>query len=213
MPLLRRLLFCLPLTLSLAASCFAAQPSTDAGQRPAQWAQSVAPHYNLYQMSPTLYRSALPDEEALPLLGKLQIKTVVSFLPQSDEPWLKAPQITRVQLPMRTVHADDAQIIAALRAIQTAEANGPVLIHCKHGLDRTGLVSAMYRVVVQGWSKQDAVAEMTQGGFGDIKQMKYGVDYIHDVDVESVRSALASGACSTNPLAACAVKGLFKALI
>jgi len=213
MSLLRRLLFCLPLSLSLATACFAGEPSVDVAPRPAQWAQSVEPHYNLYQMSPTLYRSALPDEQAVPLLGKLQIKTVVSFLPESDETWLKEPQINRVQLPMRTVHADDAQIIAALRAIQEAQAKGPVLIHCKHGMDRTGLVSAMYRVVVQGWSKQDAVAEMTQGGFGDLKRMKYGIDYINGVDVESVRNALASGACSTNPLAACAVKGLFKALI
>ncbi|WP_455920954.1 phosphatase domain-containing protein [Pseudomonas putida] len=208
MTFFRRLLLCLPLCLGLAGACVAADP-----QRPAHWAQPVQAQYNLYQMSPTLYRSALPDEKAVPLLGQLQIKTVVSFLPESDAQWLKESPITQVQLPMRTVHADDAQIIAALRAIQTAEAKGPVLIHCKHGLDRTGLVSAMYRVVVQGWSKQEAVAEMTQGGFGDVKRMKYGVDYINDVDVESVRNALASGACSTNPLAACAVKGLFKALI
>ncbi len=213
MPLFRRLLLCLPLCLGLANACLAAETPVDAAQRPAQWAQSVAPQYNLYQMSPTLYRSALPDEQAVELLGKLQIKTVVSFLPQSDAGWLKAQPINRVQLPMRTVHADDAQIIAALRAIQQGEANGPVLIHCKHGLDRTGLVSAMYRMVVQGWSKQDAVAEMTQGGFGDMKRVKYGIDYINDVDVDAVRSALASGACSTNPLAACAIKGLFRELI
>ena len=127
--------------------------------------------------------------------------------------WLNTLQISQVQLPMRTVHVDDAEIISALRAIQQGEAKGPVLIHCKHGLDRTGLVAAMYGMVVQGWSKQDAVADMTQGGFGDTRRMKYGLDYIHDVDVQAVRSALASGACSTNPLAACAVKELFKQLI
>ncbi len=208
-----RLLLCLPLCLGLAGACTAGPAAVTATERPALWAQSVEPQYNLYQMSPTLYRSALPDEQAIPLLGKLQIKTVVSFLPESDAQWLKESSIQQVQLPMRTVHADDAQIIAALRAIKEGEAKGPVLIHCKHGLDRTGLVSAMYRVVVQGWSKQDAVAEMTQGGFGDMKRMKYGIDYINEVDVQSVRNALASGACSTNPLAACAVKGLFKALI
>ncbi|EIK97558.1 dual specificity phosphatase, catalytic domain-containing protein [Pseudomonas sp. M47T1] len=213
MPLFRRLLLCLPLCLGLAGNSFADQAPIVAAQRPGQWAQSIDPQYNLYQMSPTLYRSALPDQQAMPLLGKLQIKTVVSFLPESDAGWMKEPQINRVQLPMRTVHADDAQIIAALRAIQEGEAKGPVLIHCKHGLDRTGLVSAMYRVVVQGWSKQEALAEMTQGGFGDTKRMKYGIDYLNNVNVEDVRSALASGACSTNPVAACAIKGLFKQLI
>ncbi|MDE1167500.1 MAG: dual specificity protein phosphatase family protein [Pseudomonas sp.] len=183
-----------------------------AADRPAQWAQPVAPHYNLYQMSPTLYRSALPDAQALPLLDQLKVKTVVSFLPESDKSWLTTPGITQVQLPMRTVHVDDADIIASLRAIQQAETQGPVLIHCKHGLDRTGLVSAMYRVVIQGWTKQAAIEEMTQGGFGDAKRVKYGIDYINGVNVEDVRSALASGACSTSPLAACAIKGLFKSL-
>ncbi|WP_349631962.1 phosphatase domain-containing protein [Pseudomonas abieticivorans] len=199
----------LALTFCLGvATCAMAQ----AADRPAQWAQPVAPHYNLYQMSPTLYRSALPDAQALPLLDQLKVKTVVSFLPESDKSWLTTPGITQVQLPMRTVHVDDADIIASLRAIQQAETQGPVLIHCKHGLDRTGLVSAMYRVVIQGWTKQAAIEEMTQGGFGDAKRVKYGIDYINGVNVEDVRSALASGACSTSPLAACAIKGLFKSL-
>ena len=44
----------------------------DAGApRPAEWAQSVEVQYNLFQMSPTLYRSALPDRGAVPLLKKL----------------------------------------------------------------------------------------------------------------------------------------------
>ncbi len=205
----RLLLVALALIIPFATPAIAAQ----APLRPVQWAQPVELHYNLYRISPMLYRSALPDEQAVPLLERLHIQTVVNFLPEPDALWLNTLQISRVQLPMRTVHVDDAEIISALRAIQQGEAKGPVLIHCKHGLDRTGLVAAMYRMVVQGWSKQDAVAEMTQGGFGDTRRMKYGLDYIHDVDVQAVRSALASGACSTNPLAACAVKELFKQLI
>jgi len=213
MHLFSRLLLCLPLCLGLDAFSYAAEHTSDAVPRPAQWAQSVDPHYNLYKMSPTLYRSALPDEQAMPLLGTLQIKTVVSFLQTPDASWMKESTINQVQLPMETAHVGDAEILSALRAIQAGEAKGPVLIHCKHGLDRTGLVSAMYRLVVQGWSKQDAVAEMTQGGFGDFRRMKYGIDYINNVDVEAMRTAMATGACSTNPLAACAIKGLFKQLI
>lgn len=73
------------------------------------------------------------------------------------------PGIEQVQLPYRTNHVDDSDILRALRAVQAAEAKGPVLMHCKHGSDRTGLVAAMYRVVVQGWSKEDALNEMTEG--------------------------------------------------
>jgi protein tyrosine/serine phosphatase len=129
-------------------------------RRPTEWAQPVEVQYNLFQMSPTLYRSALPDSGALPLLERLKVGTVIIFLPESDANWLSTSAITQVHLPYRTNHVDDADILKALRAIQTAEANGPVLMHCKHGSDRTGLIAAMYRVVVQGWSKEDALSEM-----------------------------------------------------
>ncbi len=38
-------------------------------------------------------------------------------------------------------------------------------IHCEHGQDRTGLVVGCYRVLKQGWKKDDAWAEMLQHGF------------------------------------------------
>lgn len=108
-------------------------------------------------MSPTLYRSALPDKGAVPLLEKLKVGTVINFLPEADSSWLATPGITQVQLPYRTNHVDDAEVLKALRAIKSAEAKGPVLMHCKHGSDRTGLMAAMYRVVIQGWSKEEAL--------------------------------------------------------
>lgn len=200
--------------LCLTLLALFALPQVQAGEssppRPAQWAQPVAAQYNLYQMSPTLYRSALPDSAAQPLLEKLQVGTVINFLPESDASWLQTPGITQIQLPYRTNHVDDADVIAALRAIQTAQTHGPVLMHCKHGSDRTGLMSAMYRVVVQGWSKEDALKEMTQGGFGVSSHFKDGVSYMMKADIDQLRSALNSGACSTSPFASCAVMQWFK---
>ena len=151
--------------LCLSLLALLAGPQVQAAEapssRPDQWAQPVEKQYNLYQMSPTLYRSALPDKGAVPLLQQLKVATVINFLPESDASWLSAPGINQVQLPYRTNHVDDADVLKALRAIQSAEAQGPVLMHCKHGSDRTGLMSAMYRVVIQGWSKEEALNEMT----------------------------------------------------
>ncbi|MFW0753564.1 protein tyrosine phosphatase [Pseudomonas sp. H11T01] len=178
--------------------------------RPAEWAQPIDAQYNLYQMSPTLYRSTLPDSAAVPLLEKLKVGTVINFLPESDSSWLSTPGIKQVPLPYRTNHVDDADVLAALRAIQTAESNGPVLMHCKHDSDRTGLMAAMYRVVVQGWSKEDALNEMTRGGFGDSTHFKNGIRYMMKADVDKLRAALASGACSTSVFATCSVKSWFK---
>jgi len=178
--------------------------------RPAEWAQPVEVQYNLFQMSPTLYRSALPDGGALPLLKNLKIITVINFLPDDDRSWLVDPAIEQVRLPYRTNHVDDSDVLKALRAIQAAEANGPVLMHCKHGSDRTGLMAAMYRVVVQGWSKEDALSEMTEGGFGDSTHFKDGIRYMMQADVDKLRTALANGDCSTSAFATCSMKSWFK---
>lgn len=37
-------------------------------------------------------------------------------------------------------------------------------MRCQHGADRTGLVSALYRMVVQGWDAEAAVDGMVRGG-------------------------------------------------
>jgi protein tyrosine/serine phosphatase len=196
------------LAASLCAFAQADDPSPT--PRPGQWAQPIDTHYNLYEMTPTLYRSRQPDAAAQPLLKKLGVVTVVDFIKESDSKWLSDPSVTQVQIPLQTVHVDDADMIQSLRAIQTAQEKGPVLIHCKHGLDRTGLVAAMYRIVVQGWSKQAALDEMEHGGFGDADDLKHGIDYINKVDVDALKTALDSGACSTSAFASCAIKGWFQ---
>ncbi|KPA89733.1 protein tyrosine/serine phosphatase [Pseudomonas asplenii] len=199
------------LCITLSSLFMLAQAQADSTfVRPPQWAQPVGDKYNLNQMSPTLYRSALPDADALPLLEQLKIGTVINFLPESDASWLVTPNVKKVQLPYRTNHVDDADVLAALRAIRDAEGHGPVLMHCKHGSDRTGLMAAMYRVVVQGWSKEDALAEMTQGGFGESSHHKDGIRYMMKADIDKLRTALANGDCSTSPFATCNVQNWFK---
>jgi protein tyrosine/serine phosphatase len=204
----------LPLAAMLLAAslCSIAQAGeySVSSPRPSQWAQPIDTHYNLYEMTPTLYRSRQPDAAAQPLLKKLGVVTVVDFIKESDSKWLSDPSVAQVQIPLQTVHVDDADMIQSLRAIQTAQEKGPVLIHCKHGLDRTGLVAAMYRIVVQGWSKQAALDEMEHGGFGDADDLKHGIDYINKVDVDALKTALDSGACSTSAFASCAIKGWFQ---
>ncbi|CRM80702.1 dual specificity protein phosphatase family protein [Pseudomonas sp. 58 R 3] len=201
-----RLLPALGLAFMALFTTLQAQADEAASIRSPEWAQPVGDQFNLHQMTPTLYRSALPDSTALPVLQNLKIGTVINFLPESDAPWLKTSGIKQVQLTYRTNHVDDADVLAALRAIQEAETQGPVLMHCKHGSDRTGLMAAMYRVVIQGWSKEDALNEMTLGGFGSSNGFKDGVRYMMKADIDKLRTALANGDCSTSEFALCSMK-------
>lgn len=40
-----------------------------------------------------------------------------------------------------------------------------IYVHCKHGVDRTGMVIASYRIIEQRWSVEDAIDEMMKHGF------------------------------------------------
>jgi hypothetical protein len=44
----------------------------------------------------------------------------------------------------------------------------PVLLHCKAGLHRTGVLAAVYRMEYQGWSPEAAFRELKAHGFGDV---------------------------------------------
>lgn len=173
--------------------------------RPANWAQPLDRHLNLYRMAPDLYRSALPQAADWPGLARLGVVTVINFYQREDSDWLHDPRVRQVHQPLHADRIDDTDAIAALRSIREAQQRGPVLIHCKHGQNRTGLIAALYRVVYQGWSKQQALAEMRGGGFGGESRMAAAERYLWDVDIRSLRSALASGACSTRAWAPCAL--------
>jgi protein tyrosine phosphatase (PTP) superfamily phosphohydrolase (DUF442 family) len=47
-------------------------------------------------------------------------------------------------------------------------ANQPVLLHCKAGLHRTGVLSAIYRMEYEGWSKDEALHELQKLGFSEL---------------------------------------------
>jgi tyrosine-protein phosphatase SIW14 len=43
----------------------------------------------------------------------------------------------------------------------------PVLIHCRAGLHRTGIMTAVYRMEYQGWSHRRAIEDLKANGFGE----------------------------------------------
>jgi protein tyrosine/serine phosphatase len=87
-------------------------------------------------------------------------------------------------------------VIEVMRWLRQTE-NGPFLIHCQHGADRTGLMSAMYRILEQGWSPEEAMKELTDGGYGYHSMWRNILRYVQSADVEKLRAAISAAAPST----------------
>jgi protein tyrosine/serine phosphatase len=170
----------------------AISPLTHAEQpRNPEWAVPVEQSANLFSITPTLFRSAQLEEKDLALIKSLGIQTVVSLRNfHSDDALFKDTGVAFQRIGINTWQIGDRHVIAALRAIRAAEKDGPVLLHCMHGADRTGLISAMYRMLYQGWSKEQALAELTQGGYGYHALWKNIPRYLQRVDVEKIRAAV-----------------------
>lgn len=65
------------------------------------------------------------------------------------------------------VHEKRPQAIERFLAVMDEPKNYPVLIHCKAGLHRTGVMVAIYRMEYEGWDKQAAIREVKKNGFGE----------------------------------------------
>jgi protein tyrosine/serine phosphatase len=180
-------------TLLLGSIAFSLTTSF-AFAREARWARPLAiaglPNLNL--VAPNLYRSAQPTALGFEAAeNKLKVQTVISLRNfHSDAELLKGTHLVRQSVPMNAWYITNDEIVAALKLIKTAQAKGPVLVHCQHGADRTGVVIAMYRIVYQGWSKQQALDEMENGGFNFHAVLANIPNYVKNVDVEVIKNAL-----------------------
>jgi len=144
----------------------AAPPAVD---RRASWAKPVeiSGVPNLHRLNDHFYRSAQPSPAGFKNLEKqLGVRSVVclrQFHNNIDE---AQDTLLRVYyVPFSPWSATEDDVIRALRIIARQQ-EGPFLVHCLHGADRTGLVCAAYRVVFDNWTPEEACDEMVKGGYG-----------------------------------------------
>ena len=185
----------LMLSLAIVSSPLLIDSPASAGEsnRSPQWAvpMKVQGVSNLHKINDTLYRSAQPNEEGMKNLEKMGIKTTINLRAfHSDKDKLKGTGLLNNALSVKTWHIEDEDVIRVLKIISKKE-NSPFLIHCQHGADRTGVMSAMYRIVVQGWSKDEAIKEMVDGNYGFHSIWSNIIAYVKNVDVEKIKQELA----------------------
>ncbi len=142
---------------------------------------------NFHKVSDELYRGAQPTAEGMVKLQRLGIKTVVNLrFSRSDHDEVVQAGLNYEEINMTTWNPEIKDVIRFLKIV-TDSNNTPIFVHCRRGADRTGLMCAIYRIAVEGWSKTEAIEEMTKGGFGFFRSWQNLVDYILKLDVDEIK--------------------------
>jgi tyrosine-protein phosphatase SIW14 len=135
-----------------------------------------------------IYRSGcLTADGFREAIQTLKIKTVINLMEEAPDPDLVTSHLNsrRVKesalckelgvdlkflyveiLPDDRYAKEQPATIKKYLEILDDPASYPVLLHCKAGLHRTGVLSAVYRMEYQGWTRQEAMNELKSHGFG-----------------------------------------------
>lgn len=139
---------------------------------------------NFGQVTPRIYRSALPSVERLKHLKEVYgIELVLDLRHDStiyDVINAKSIGVELIRLPMRD---DEFPSTAQVQAVLSWMRSDVVkLINCKGGRHRTGLMVAVYRVVDQGYSKKEAWEEAEKYGWYDANGHKPLREFFEKLD-------------------------------
>ena len=162
---------------------------TSPANRPAHWAipMQMEGVPNLHKVSDTLYRSAQPSVEGMKNLKTMGIETVINLRSfHSDRDEIGDTGLAYEHIHMKAWHPEEEETVRFLQIV-TNPKRSPVLVHCQHGADRTGTMCALYRIVVQGWTKEEALKEMMEGGFGFHGIWENLIQWINGLDIERIK--------------------------
>jgi protein tyrosine phosphatase (PTP) superfamily phosphohydrolase (DUF442 family) len=184
------------LTLSLWAGVALAAEPGKGSESERRWASAIEKPGlpNLHRVAAGVYRGAQPTAEGMKELEKMGVKTVIDFrFFHSDKDEIGNTKLTAVSIPMNAwSKPTEEQVVQFLRVV-TDENRRPVFFHCQHGADRTGVMCAAYRVAVDGWTKDEAIREMTEGDFGFHAVWTHLPKVVREMDIEAVKKKAGLG--------------------
>lgn len=140
---------------------------------------------NLHRVDEKVWRSGQPTRCGFHELKKDGIGEVLCLRRwHSDKDEARGLKLHHIRMSAGDIRDED--IVAALRVMISADK--PLLVHCFHGADRTGVVVAMYRMVVQDWPREKAIAELEDPRHGHHADIFPNIrEYLETVDVEKIR--------------------------
>jgi len=144
---------------------------------------------NFYKINDSIYRSEQPRNLDFKMIDSIGIKSVLNLRSsQTDSDYINKLTLNLYNVEMLPYNFDDKEIIKALRILMYSPK--PIVVHCLYGSDRTGVVIAMYRIIFQNWTKEQALNEMENGGYGFHKIYFNIPHYIRNANIEKLKKEI-----------------------
>lgn len=144
------------------------------------------PNYHVVEKE--LHRGGRPSQDGIKELARKGVKTIINLrVGDFNQKVIKeyySDEMRSIHLPFFPYEPCDQLMIDFLKIICNKN-HTPAYVHCFHGADRTGAVVAMYRIIVQGWDKEDAITEMKHKGLHWWHNNM--VEYIRGMDIDYIR--------------------------
>ncbi len=139
---------------------------------------------NRHKIAPGVWRSAQPSPAQIASLARKGIKTIVNLRGERDcgsyrleVEACRRHGIKLVNFPLQSRSAPPAEVIHQARLL-FQEAEYPILLHCKSGADRAGLMSALLMYTKEGKPIEEAAKQLSLK-YGHFKKSETGIlDYL-----------------------------------
>jgi protein tyrosine/serine phosphatase len=137
-------------------------------------------YVNRHRLSDEAWRSAQPAPHHIRALRRRGLRTIVNLRGERlcGSYWLEQAACERkgIKLVNFQLRSRAAPTVAEIRAARDLleRIEYPVLLHCKSGADRVGLMSALYRVFREGEPPAEAKRELSLR-YGHVRQADTGI--------------------------------------
>ncbi len=142
---------------------------------------------NFHRVSDGLFRGGQPKEKGFDELSRLGIKTVINMRAIDSDRRYVAKKFNYKHIGFHPSKPSLEEVTTFLKIVND-KANYPIFLHCYFGTDRTGMLCAIYRIVVEGKSKKQAIEEMKKHGFHFWHRNL--LRFIDELDIESLKKSI-----------------------
>lgn len=160
---------------SVVATMFALALTIPAAAQNAAFSLSRVRIDNFGMINANYYRGAQPKGRDYADLAALGVKSLIDLTDDdglaSEPAMAKSAGMKSFKIPMNGhVPPTQAQLGQFMKIVNDPQ-NQPVYVHCVGGKHRTGVMTAAYRMIHDGWTGDRAFEEM--------KHFKFGMDFLH----------------------------------